>query len=307
MFITNGKSLFGNTGLIISLLILIVLVYFSYNKCYINNNEGFVCNNGIDSVTGSACTNVTPNNSTTSSTPETPSTPTSQPPKSVRIKVSGSSLMVNFTIDISNQLPKSFIIVLAQYDVNKNNTGNNKFYLSNETILNPDLAQNSTINESDTSQVDAPQTSVCTIVNGTPVCQYAFSNLDVKDKSGNFYYYKLGVSAIYNNSNSVYVTPYNISNSNKMFTLGTSIDTQNNNNQSTFNQNSISANTYSDTISTADGQYELIKSQLGNYPDNLLIASQTTNDSTLSDLVDKSMAQALLNINVSTNTPTTSN
>ena len=288
MFITNGKSLFGNTGLIISLLILIVLVYFSYNKCYVNNNEGF-------DITLAA-----------SSTPATPATPTSQPPKSVRIKVSGSSLMVNFTIDISNQLPKSFIIVLAQYDINKNNTGNNKFYLSNETILNPDLAQNSTINESDTSQVDAPQTNVCTIVNGIPVCQYAFSNLDVKDKSGNFYYYKLGVSAIYNNSNSVYVTPYNISNSNKMFTLGTSIDTQNNN-QSTFNQNPISANTYSDTISTADGQYELIKSQLGNYPDNLLIASQTTNDSTLSDLVDKSMAQALLNINVSTNTPTTSN
>ena len=69
----------------------------------------------------------------------------------------------------------------------------------------------------------------------------------------------------------------------------------------------ISANTYGDTISTADGQYELIKSQLGNYPDNLLLDSQTINKGTLSDIVDKSMAQALLNINVSTNTPTTSN
>jgi hypothetical protein len=28
MFITNGKSLFGNIGLIISLLILIILIYF---------------------------------------------------------------------------------------------------------------------------------------------------------------------------------------------------------------------------------------------------------------------------------------
>ena len=45
---------------------------------------------------------------------------------------------------------------------------------------------------------------------------------------------------------------------------------------------------------------------MGNYPDNLLIASQTTNDSTLSDLVDKSMAQALLKINVSAKSQTNS-
>ena len=280
MFITNGKSLFGNTGLIISLLILIILVYFSYNKCYINNSEGFDCN--IVGDPEYPCPTLTPSNMTS--------------PKSVRIKVSGGSVIVNFTIDISNQVPKSFIVVLAQYDINKNNTGNNKFYLSNESILNPILIPNSTINQSST-QVIAPQTNLCTIVNGLPVCQYTFSNLDIKDKSGNFYYYKIGVSAIYSNGNSLYVTPYNISNANKMFTLSSSVDTQNQ--QGTSTQSPISANTYSDTISTADGQYELIKSQLGNYPDNLLLASQTTTDSSLSDLVDKSMAQALLNINVS--------
>jgi hypothetical protein len=58
----------------------------------------------------------------------------------------------------------------------------------------------------------------------------------------------------------------------------------------------ISAN----KISTPDGQYELIKSQLGNYPDNLFLDSQTINKNSLSDLVDKSMAQALLNVNVRT-------
>ena len=50
MFITNGKSLFGNTGLIISLLILIVLAYFSYNKCYVNNNEGCTLKNIRDYI-----------------------------------------------------------------------------------------------------------------------------------------------------------------------------------------------------------------------------------------------------------------
>ena len=36
MFIIDGKSLFGNNGLILSLCILLILLYFSYNKCYIN-------------------------------------------------------------------------------------------------------------------------------------------------------------------------------------------------------------------------------------------------------------------------------
>ena len=278
MFITNGKSLFGNTGLIISLLILIVLVYFSYNKCYANNIDGFTC---LDP------TSTDPN-----------CIQALEYPQNVRIKVSGGSIAVNFNINISNklsnQLPTSFIVVLAQYDINKNNTGNNKFYLSNETVLNPiKKPTNPASNELPTIQ-----TNLCSIVNGVPICQYIFTNLDIKDSSGNLYYYKLGVSAIYSTGNSVYVTPYNISNSNKMFTLNTSVDVQNQ--QGTNTVNPVSANTYSDTISTADGQYELIKAQLGNYPDNLLLETQTTTDTTLSDLVDKSMAQAILNINIET-------
>ena len=51
-------------------------------------------------------------------------------------------------------------------------------------------------------------------------------------------------------------------------------------------------------ISTADGKYELIKSQLGNYPDNLLLDEQTINKTSLSDLVDKNMSNGILNINV---------
>ena len=285
MFINDGKSLFGNTGLIISLLILIVLVYFSYNKCYVKNIDGFdIC-------------------STNPSDPSCP--PISYPsPSQVRIKVSGKSIIVDFTVDISKYVPKNFIVVLAQYDNNNNNTGNNKFYLSNETDINP-YANSVPTN---TKQVELsdnkkPETNLCTIVNGIPLCRYTFTNIDIKDKNGNIFYYKLGVSAIYDNNgkseNSKYVTPYNISTSNKMFTLSSSLDNQKQ--ESQCSQTPISANAYSDTISTADGQYELIKSQLGNYPDNLLLDSQTINKNTLSDLVDKSMAQAILNVNVSAN------
>jgi hypothetical protein len=288
MFITNGKSLFGNTGLIISLLILIILVYFSYNKCYVNNIDGFVC---LDP---------------TSKDPNCVQVPA---PQSVRIKVSRASVTVNFTIDISNQTPISFIVVLAQYDSDKNNTGNNKFYLSNETVLNPSLASNPTAqSNTNTNKPSKLQSNLCSIVNGKPLCQYVFSNLDVRDLAGNLYYYKIGVSSLYNNNiNSNYVMPYNISNSNKMFTLNESIDGQNLNGDRTCNktQNQISANTYNETISTADGKYELIKSQLGHYPDNLLLDSQTTTIGTLTDLVDKSMAQALLTVNVSVPKSTT--
>jgi hypothetical protein len=265
MFINNGKSLFGNTGLIISILVLIILVYFSYNKCYTNNT--YNNNNVIDTFFAASLL----------------------PPIDLRISISNNNIIVNYSLDNSstNELPTSFIIVLAQYDINKKNTGNNKFYISNEKILNP------------SSESTAVENYTCTIIDGIPVCKYIFTNNDVKDTNNNAYYYKVGVSAMYKYGDSPYVTPGNISNTDKMFTLATSLNNQNKiiSNQP---QITVSANAYNNTISTADGQYELIKSQLGNYPDNLFLDSQTINSNSLSDLVDKSMAQALLNVNVST-------
>ena len=329
MFITNGKSLFGNVGLIISLIILIILVYFSYNKCYINNNHNHNNNNNNHNQ------NHNQNNIESFETPclIPPSlTDTiacqSPPPSNVRISIVGNSIIVNFKSDISIHKPYSFIIVLAQYDSNNKNTGNNKFYISNESIINPDAISTNTQPATTRSTNTQPATTqpaitsvntqpLCTLdKNGNPTCQYKFSNIDIRDSDGNEYYYKLGVSAIYNDNpakisrNSTYTLPNNISNN--LFTLVSSIDNQDQDwkNFQLYkkSQNAISANTYSDTISTADGKYELIKAQLGNYPDNLLIDEQTIDKNTLSDIVDKSMAQALLNINVlSSNTPSVTN
>ena len=266
MFINNGKSLFGNKGLIISILILIILLYFSYNKCYKNNSINTIIDNFVVSK------NIEPTD--------------------VRINIDKNSVVVKFSIDNSktNELPQSFMIVLAQYDSNKNNTGNNTFYLSNETILNP-LKKNN-------DDTNGKKNHTCNIVNGSPECQYIFSNIYAKDKNNNVYYYKVGVSAIYANGDSPFVTPYNVSSTDKMFTLITSLDNQNSNKEEC--STDISADIYNKTISTSDGQYELIKSQLGNYPDGLILDTQTVNNNSLSDLLDKSMAQALLNVNVST-------
>ena len=284
MFIYNGKSLFGNAGLIISLIILVIILYFSYKKCYIND---------IDTFEGE------------SEDTESNDDSTLIPPTNVRITINGNSIIVKFTVDNSSTdvLPKSFIIVLAQYNSDKINTGNNKFYLSNETIFNPNLKNISKPTSLNLS--NSTIENICNIVDSFPVCQYAFKNIDIKDNYGNLYYYKIGVSAIYPNGNSKYVTPYNINSANKMFTLTNTIDKQNIENTNlqecvqSKNNNSTISSTYNDTILTADGQYELIKSQLGNYPDNLFLESEKINTGSLADLVDKSMAQALLNVNVS--------
>ena len=289
MFIYTGKSLFGNVGLIISLIILIILLYFSYNKCYMNNEYN------IDTFYN-------------------PPTSTDMQlnliaPSDVRININGSSIIVKFTIDnsLTNIRPNNFIIILAQYNTDKINTGNNKFYLSNETIFNPNLQKKSQpLQNSSISNVSNNKEShVCDIIEGVPVCQYVFNNIDIKDDSGNLYYYKLGISAIYSDGNSKYITPYNINSADSMFTINNTVDNQNIENanlqecKKTIADKKIISSTYNDMISTPDGQYELIKSQLGNYPDNLFLDDQTINSGTLSDIVDKSMAQALLNINVS--------
>ena len=288
MFIKDGKSIFNNTGLVISIIILVVLLIFSYNKCMSSSSyELFTATIPLIAQ---------------------PSQPTPEP-QDVRININGGSVTINFTINITQNLPlpKKFIVVLAQYDSTLKTTGNNKFYLSNEYELNTAVsASQSTF-----------QTNLCSLVNGLPSCGYTFSNLDIMDANGNLYYYKIGISAVYDWGNSNFVIPYNVNSSNKLFILDTSIDQQDNlyneflqykqqqqqNAKTTGQTSSGPGNSYGNTISTADGQYELIKSQLGNYPSNLLMDNKSATQGLLSDLVDKSMAQGLLNISVAVSSP----
>lgn len=277
MFIKDGKSLFSNTGLVISIIILVVLLAISYNKC-MSKVELF---------------------ETTQPTPE---------PQDVRININGGTITLNFTLNVNNNapLPKKFLVVLAQYDSTLKNTGNNKFFLSNEYELNTSVSANKA----------TYQTNLCTLVNGLPACKYNFSNLDTLDTNGDLYYYKIGISAVYDWGNSNFVIPYNVNSSNKLFTLDTSIDQQSNlyneflqykQQQQTLGNSTgqnMTSTVNANTMATADGQYEIIKSQLGNYPSNLILDPTSGKQNLLSDLVDKSMAQGLLNVNVSVAKPT---
>ena len=281
MYIFDGKTEFGNYGVICGLIILLILLLLNYNKCnaivskYIEpyNSEPFDVVNKY------------------------------KLPENVRIHIDKGNILVNFTIQNTNSLnlPKHFIVVLAQYNINKKNIGNNQFYLSNEYELNADI------------NIDATnfQTHICNIKHGYPECEYQFNNVDISDKQGNLYYYKIGVSAIYEHYNTPFIMPYNISSSDKMFTINLSIEQQKSQyddfikyQESIHNTKKATINKYDTTISTADGRYELIKSQLGNYPDNLLLDEQTINNKELVDLVDKNMANGILNLNVVINETT---
>lgn len=285
MFINDGKSLFGNTGVIVSLIILVVLLYFSYNKC-MKPLENFI----LPGTVSGFIPEPTP-------TP-TPTTNPTNPPQQVRVNILNGGITLNFTLDTSSPIPKKFLVVLAQYNNEFKNSGNNRFYLSNEYELNSSVASDET----------NLQTNLCTLVNGMPMCQYSFPNLDIVDANGNLYYYKVGISAIYEWGNSEFAIPYNVNSTNKLFTLDASIDEQDNlfNEFVLFKQqkqkdvvlSGKATSGYGNSLSTADGQYELIKSQLGGYPSHLILDTSVNNKALLSDLIDKSMAQGVLNVNI---------
>lgn len=273
MFITNGKSLFGNTGLIVSIIILVVLLILSYNKCYLGNNEGF-----------------------------DPVGDMKREPINVRLNISGGTITLNFTVDNKGTdkiLPVKFLTILSQYDSNMKNTGNNEIFFSTEYELNASV-------EKTEKNID---TNLCVILNGRPICKRKFENLEVRDSQGNLYYYKIGIMPLYAKDdgyeNGRFIFPGNIQSSNGTFTLDSTAENQSRqfNDFKTFQtmikeKDAISANIYDNTMATADGQYELIKSQMGGYPDNLLMDSLSLSQGTLNDLVGRTMAPIIINANV---------
>ena len=302
MFLKDGKSILGNVGLVVSIAILVILLMFSYNKCMAVGTsvgaEGFA-----DPLPVATTTTTIPN----------ATTPNTQypPPQNPRINISGSTLTLNFTVSptAGTPTPIQFMVVLVQYDSLLNPTGNNRFYISNENIINPGSNATGGNNASINANIPVANTSLCQLINGSPACQYVFNNLDVVDTNGKPYYYKIGVSAVYGQGNSPFVLPYNVINSNGIFSLSSSLDAQNNQFSDYIKyrqtQTHASSRNYNSTVASPDGQYELIKAQLGGYPSNLVMDPNSAKQNTLADLVDKSMAQAMLNVNV--NIPTTTN
>ena len=300
MFINDGKTLFGNTGVLISLCILLTLLYFSYNKCYINSvgrgvGRGVGNDNDNDNDNDIPVTKIETFKSKKDDEDDDIDTTKLPIPNNVRVLINGDNITVNFTLTNTKgvKTPTQFMVILAQYDANKKNTGNNKFFLSNEYEITSSVG----VNKEDY------QTNLCKLVDSLPRCKYMFKNVDVTDPAGNLYYYKIGISAMYDiGYNTPLIMPYNINSKDKLFTIDISLDNQNANYLAFLKSQNKTAtnkiNVYDNAISTADGKYEMIKSELGKYPDNLLIDELTLNQNLLSDLVDKTMAQGIINMDV---------
>ena len=292
MFINKGESLLNNKGILFAIVILILILIINYNKCYINTNtnENSLVNN-INNINNIEKFTINTNIYSI--------------PKDVRIKIDNSEILITFNINniFEKKTPTGFMIILAQYDYNKKNMNNNKFYVSNEYELSSSVSIDLT----------NYQTNICTLENGNPRCEYKFKNLPIRDDKNKLYYYKIGVSSIYKTNtdtlSSEFILPYNVSTDDKLFTIEATTEVQNQKYndfleyQQGLTNSSKNINIYDNVISTSDGRYELIKAQLGNYPDNLIIEDQTISKSSLSDLVDKTMAEGIININVKMNDP----
>jgi hypothetical protein len=216
------------------------------------------------------------------------------------VNVTPTTCTIHFTITLSAgvPIPQKIAAVLGKYDKNKKIVGSTNFYLSDEYTLNNAQALNASLNQ-----------NMCSIFNGVPSCQYTFTDLQAVDTNGDSYFYKVGVSAIYANGNSEFITPINIASD--YFVLDTNINAQtaayNEYLQYTASQKALQnsaagigsgASNYRGTLATADGQYEMMKQQLGNYPNNLEISEEMQHAGTLADLVDKSMALGKVIVNV---------
>ena len=137
---------------------------------------------------------------------------------------------------------------------------------------------------------------------------YRKLNLKMTDDNDKPIFYRLGLMAVYSNGFSPIITHYNI----RTFRLGVSVlqhlailQHGYSNDGST---NNVSLENIEvdggDTVATADGKFEVIKRQLGGYPDNLFIEERTGPNS-LNELINRQLSLGILNVNVHTNTSQT--
>ena len=149
MFINKGESLLNNKGILFAIVILILILIINYNKCYINTNTNK--NSLVNNI-----------NNINNIEKFTINTNIYSIPKDVRIKIDNSEILITFNINniFEKKTPTGFMIILAQYDYNKKNMNNNKFYVSNEYELSSSVSIDLT----------NYQTNICTLEN--IVCIY---------------------------------------------------------------------------------------------------------------------------------------
>lgn len=227
-------------------------------------------------------------------------------PSQVRIiRISDTEFEVRFNYssnsqnrDLQNSLVSQFIIVLLQYNYSLEPVGEIKILVSDESSKST--------------------TQICSLnILGSFSCGHRFSNVAKLDNDGKHYIYRVGVASIgkcnlttpvptqIKNEISVFVEPQNIPlvSGKRMFTMEKDfkIPTEFETELSPITPLSqVSGTSNTDFLNEGiDSQYTLLSKQLGGYPYNVILDSKSSSQNLLADLVDKSLADNVVNIQLS--------
>ena len=211
-------------------------------------------------------------------------------PTNVKVKVNldTSSIVLSFKYDISGTVngpvPDKYLVVLAKYlddaeTGERKRIGDSQFSISDENGINNG-------------------NKMCTRIGNIITCEHTFLNVNSRDNQGNPYLFKVGVAAIYDNNMSEFATPDNIGKGNEFFKMTSANDIASVANSGS-TPGSVTATSVNSGGYNASGSYiNMIKSQLGGYPNNLLMDKNVSDTNKLSDLIDKTFAQGSINVNV---------
>lgn len=162
------------------------------------------------------------------------------------------------------------------------------------------------------------KSSICNVDNQ---CQYTFKNMEDKDENGNYYYYKLGIGLIYNDSNTgetisnIYTYKYGSGNNVNYFKLNNSLEEQTKilDKLSEIEKNSIlsGGNTKitqpltKDNINNdkdyMDAYMKMLEPHIGNYPDEFTLKEQDVRDLSLADYINKNLNMGTINVKMNIN------
>jgi hypothetical protein len=211
-------------------------------------------------------------------------------PYNVQIKIiNESTVSVNFNYDTTINTPDKFLLVLAKY-TNDNGVmkrvGDSQFMISDE-------------------KSSSGSNKICTLIGKRMKCEHVFTGINSRDASGNPYMFKIGVSAVTGENISNFATPSNIGTNNMYFTTTKTANAIANIWDAATKQDANILGSMGGGLGDnssgsygAGGQFELIKNQLGGYPDNLVMDKNIAESNLLTDLLDKSMTNGVLNVNV---------
>lgn len=202
-------------------------------------------------------------------------------PNSMKLKIhpNKNEIDVMFNVDPSETDVDHFLIVLAKYDYKRNLVGHLKVHTSVES--------------------GASKKNICYMDAGVRKCSYSLTDIDHIDSDGNILYYRVSVIPVDKSGVSGnYVEPtypggyshFLMSKSEKeMDKIIKKVKEM----EHTEKQRE---RLHEEIVSSAGGEYEFLKKQLGNYPDHLIL---DTNKHSLNDLVNKSMALGEINLDMS--------